>query len=557
MISIWNQENVVLSKEHPLLDDRIALPSEYRFSYFRSLNTAAGKYYLVYDDEAYRDGYESNSFKLLLYDGVKLNTLMRNLKLWKNRFEKDFFVFSAYTSRTIYLIDSRGIIFEITTHIDHLVFPYYEVGIDREKGCYLVNGNQIFYLTKEERTAFQTKTRSLENIAYNKDFNRFVRANTHNRTDYLYLTGGASKCGEFIRFFSDRGMEAEIVPNLLLDDSTINIRIPLDGENTKRDEVHFLCAKYSNQYSIFNIPFDWIGGGLSFPEKWIQKKYDLGFYIPKGKDTLVYSVINNLRAAYGTFDDYELFKKTLSKVVRLFERGNQRPFQNRFTELLLLYPTELECTKAYALSKLEYINSLLIGTEEIRLRERQEYIDFLKRTGFDVNIHDIDNRYLNSKLTAEDIVHNQLEYNYLYKLACKRAKQVYKDKMKGFESQILKEMSENGYRISKWKNESTLFSVVVQKYSDAIYQYRCDWLGLQSLDIYIPSLRIGIEYQGEQHYRPIEFFGGEDAFNDLVRRDKQKEKLCKENGVQLILWRYDETISKAALEKRIKQISED
>ena len=114
MISIWNQENVVLSKEHPLLDDRIALPSEYRFSYFRSLNTAAGKYYLVYDDEAYRDGYESNSFKLLLYDGVKLNTLMRNLKLWKNRFEKDFFVFSAYTSRTIYLIDSRGIIFEIT-----------------------------------------------------------------------------------------------------------------------------------------------------------------------------------------------------------------------------------------------------------------------------------------------------------------------------------------------------------------------------------------------------------------------------------------------------------
>ena len=223
----------------------------------------------------------------------------------------------------------------------------------------------------------------------------------------------------------------------------------------------------------------------------------------------------------------------------------------------MLYPTELECTKAYALSKLEYINSLLIGTEEIRLRERQEYIDFLKRTGFDVNIHDIDNRYLKSKLTAEDIVHNQLEYNYLYKLACKRAKQVYKDKMKGFESQILKEMSENGYRISKWKNESTLFSVVVQKYPDAIYQYRCDWLGLQSLDIYIPSLRIGIEYQGEQHYRPIEFFGGEDAFNDLVRRDKQKEKLCKENGVQLILWRYDETISKAALEKRIKQISED
>ena len=44
---------------------------------------------------------------------------------------------------------------------------------------------------------------------------------------------------------------------------------------------------------------------------------------------------------------------------------------------------------------------------------------------------------------------------------------------------------------------------------------------------------------------------------DVLILTQMIEKLCKENGVQLILWRYDETISKAALEKRIKQISED
>ena len=52
------------------------------------------------------------------------------------------------------------------------------------------------------------------------------------------------------------------------------------------------------------------------------------------------------------------------------------------------------------------------------------------------------------------------------------------------------------------------------------------------LDVWIPELKIGVEYRGSQHYEPIEFFGGQKAFDENLKRDERK--LCKENGVKLI-----------------------
>ena len=112
-----------------------------------------------------------------------------------------------------------------------------------------------------------------------------------------------------------------------------------------------------------------------------------------------------------------------------------------------------------------------------------------------------------------------------------------------------------GLKIAKWKNESNLFVIVAKEYPDAIYQYHCDWLGLQSLDICIPSLKIGIEYQGEQHFRPIDFFGGEKAYREVVKRDKKKAELCLANGVKLLYWNYDEPISKTKLIQKINNIN--
>ena len=43
--------------------------------------------------------------------------------------------------------------------------------------------------------------------------------------------------------------------------------------------------------------------------------------------------------------------------------------------------------------------------------------------------------------------------------------------------------------------------------------------------------KVGIEYQGQQHYEPAGYFGGEESFKQTQERDKRKKQLCDENGV--------------------------
>ena len=90
----------------------------------------------------------------------------------------------------------------------------------------------------------------------------------------------------------------------------------------------------------------------------------------------------------------------------------------------------------------------------------------------------------------------------------------------------------------KWKHELSLFHAIRERYPDTLYQYRPEWLGRPSLDLFIPSLMTAIEYQGIQHYLPVDFFGGEEALTQRQELDRQKRQLCEENQVRLIEWPY-------------------
>ena len=68
------------------------------------------------------------------------------------------------------------------------------------------------------------------------------------------------------------------------------------------------------------------------------------------------------------------------------------------------------------------------------------------------------------------------------------------------------------------------------------YQKRFKWLGLQSLDFYLPDYNVGIECQGGQHYEPADYFGGEDGFKQTLERDKRKFKKCKKNGIKVLYY---------------------
>lgn len=60
------------------------------------------------------------------------------------------------------------------------------------------------------------------------------------------------------------------------------------------------------------------------------------------------------------------------------------------------------------------------------------------------------------------------------------------------------------------------------------------------LDIYfeINKKKIGIEYQGQQHYQPVNFFGGKKSFIRTQKNDKIKSFLCKKNNILLIEFPY-------------------
>lgn len=87
-----------------------------------------------------------------------------------------------------------------------------------------------------------------------------------------------------------------------------------------------------------------------------------------------------------------------------------------------------------------------------------------------------------------------------------------------------------------WVEETRLFYALRDALvgHEVLQHARIDWLGQQHLDVFVPALRVAVEYQGEQHERPIEFFGGAEAFAKVQERDARKRRLCKKNAVHLI-----------------------
>lgn len=61
-------------------------------------------------------------------------------------------------------------------------------------------------------------------------------------------------------------------------------------------------------------------------------------------------------------------------------------------------------------------------------------------------------------------------------------------------------------------------------------------LGTLVADFYIPSKKLVIECQGEQHFTPIEHFGGEEKFLRQVKADERKNTLLRENGIETLYY---------------------
>lgn len=83
----------------------------------------------------------------------------------------------------------------------------------------------------------------------------------------------------------------------------------------------------------------------------------------------------------------------------------------------------------------------------------------------------------------------------------------------------------NYYRQTS-QHEQTFYYYIKQVFKDAVSSYRAPFLGKREIDIYIPSLLLGIEYDGR-------------AWHSNPKKDYEKSAILKDNNIRLIRIRED------------------
>lgn len=104
-------------------------------------------------------------------------------------------------------------------------------------------------------------------------------------------------------------------------------------------------------------------------------------------------------------------------------------------------------------------------------------------------------------------------------------------------------------RINTWLTQNNVAHNSQHKFEDCIFKHPLRF------DFYLPDFNMCIEYQGKQHYEPVDYFGGFSGLCSLQKRDNIKREYCKSNGVRLLeipYWDYGriETILEEVIHNR-------
>jgi hypothetical protein len=106
-----------------------------------------------------------------------------------------------------------------------------------------------------------------------------------------------------------------------------------------------------------------------------------------------------------------------------------------------------------------------------------------------------------------------------------------------------------------WVSETMLYQIVARLYAGTpvLRRQRPAWLGGMELDIFLPERDLAFEYQGQQHFYPVQAWGGEEALRELQARDAHKAQRCAERGVVLVPIDYTEPLSEGHVRERVNE----
>lgn len=72
------------------------------------------------------------------------------------------------------------------------------------------------------------------------------------------------------------------------------------------------------------------------------------------------------------------------------------------------------------------------------------------------------------------------------------------------------------------------------------------------IDVYCSSYKIAAEYHGRQHfYYTSRFFESKYEFEEAQKRDLKKVQYCKDNGIALIVFRYNDSLTEDSVYDRM------
>jgi len=125
-------------------------------------------------------------------------------------------------------------------------------------------------------------------------------------------------------------------------------------------------------------------------------------------------------------------------------------------------------------------------------------------------------------------VKNSIAKTYVFCKDCRRKTPKYPTSIMAIK--IAKWLDEAGFNIEREKRFGWFYDINKPK-------------GRFKLDIFLSDHSVGIEYDGEQHFKPC-FTSRWESVGKVKYRDSLKTKLCKQHGVNIIRFKYDEPIDK-------------